>query len=368
MASTAFGAAADMYVTNAGAGGKDGTDWDNAFDETAFEADFETNMEAGDRYFIKGNMTSTGWSETVLGGSAAAPCWVIGVKSSTTAEPPTTADWAYGTDRPTVTCGANGQQWGDSYMRICNFIVTGTDEKLMRIHDNGVIFNVKVTSRAVFSATSFENAIDVFNGTTVIGCEVTCPNDIGIFLEDDCRGIGNYVHDCNDGIVLNGGSATAIANVIDTITVVGIDTLSSNFCTVYGNTIYNTATSISGTDSENGVFLNNIIDVAGTAEAAWTSDVANWWDYNCWGQAGPTRTNVTAGGNAVDSDPGLNSPATGDFTLSSSASTAINAALRMTTANLGVQVDCKYNIGVDQDDVAAAGAGGEAVIGGGIVR
>ena len=104
------------------------------------------------------------------------------------------------------------------------------------------------------------------------------------------------------------------------------------------------------------------------AEAAWDTAILNWWDHNCWGQAVPTRTNITAGPHAVDSDPGLNSPATEDFTLSSSGSTAIDAALRMTINELGVQVDCKYNIGVDQDDVAAGGSGGGIVVGGGVVR
>ena len=52
-------AAADMYVTNTGAGDKSGSSWANAMSLTEFATDVVSNCEAGDRYFIMGGQTYT---------------------------------------------------------------------------------------------------------------------------------------------------------------------------------------------------------------------------------------------------------------------------------------------------------------------
>ena len=49
--------AADMMVTNAGGGDKSGSTWANAMAFSDFETDLEGFAEAGDRYFIRGNVT-----------------------------------------------------------------------------------------------------------------------------------------------------------------------------------------------------------------------------------------------------------------------------------------------------------------------
>jgi len=94
-------APSDMYVTTTGAGDTSGDSWANAMDWDAFEADVDGACEPGDRYFVmEGYYSNDGALSDYTGGTAQNPIEIIGVKSGTTAEPPTSADWAYGTARP----------------------------------------------------------------------------------------------------------------------------------------------------------------------------------------------------------------------------------------------------------------------------
>lgn len=74
-----FGAAATMYVTVAGAGGKTGADWANAMSSAEFETDIEGAAEAGDIYYVMSGTYdySGGAVATARDGAAANPVTVI---------------------------------------------------------------------------------------------------------------------------------------------------------------------------------------------------------------------------------------------------------------------------------------------------
>jgi hypothetical protein len=89
----------------------------------------------------------------------------------------------------------------------------------------------------------------------------------------------------------------------------------------------------------------------------------SWVDYCVFHNNGTNTSNVITGAHNSTSDPLLNDPANGDFTLQTG-SPALATGLSAGT-NIGVVGTYKQNIGVDQDDVTAGGGGSRACIIGG---
>ena len=361
-ASTAYAAALNMAVTFAGAG--DGTgvsgatlDWDNAMSLAQFTTDITDNAEAGDVYYIAAGTTYVLPAATPIttakSGTAAAPISLIGVKAGTTAEPPTTADYAYGDARPYFDAATNTEAFSlINYWVIRNirFITDGGGG--IQVASNNRFENVFAFNNKD-SHTGYE-ALN-FGGTTnsAISCEIQATGGTGIFLGTNGKVINSYVHDCARGVYNTSYGNVIVNNVFDTCTV-GVSISGAYGVSVIGNTFSTNTTGILATTAFDAVIVNNIFDEC-TAPATWgTNNGINWFDYNSWDGRESENTNVTIGEHGIDSDITLNA----DFTVQAS-SAVLNAGLKL-GPNTGIAgSEFKQNIGADQDDNAAASGGGQ---------
>lgn len=353
----AFGAAATMYVTSAGAGTKLGNDWDNAMGEAEFETDIEGNAEAGDIYYVAGG-TYTLDSDIIStkNGTAASPIFIIGVVSGTTNEPPVYSDWAFGDNRPLLTDGGSTYYFRiGTYVHVYNLRLQSNRASVgFSISSYCVIFNCKSTNTAGGPAFA-----DYYGSRSRwLYCEGICSSGYAFVLTQGYESaIYCYAHDSTGGFFIS--YSTELENcIVDTCTTgLGLQNYDHR---ITGNTFYNCTTGISGGTSSAGHYVNNIIDSC-TTGASWTSEVKdNFWDYNAWGNNTSDTSNVTKGNNAVtQAGTFLASGAGGDFTVAAS-SAVLDAGLQPDT-NLGVTGDYKWNIGVDQDDNTAAGGGGSPI-------
>lgn len=254
---------ANFYVTVAGAGAKDGSDWANAFDYAAFDSDFHT-ASAGDCYYLKsGTYTLTSNLGINRSGTNTSKCKIIGVTSATTAEPPTSSDWATGDDRPLIACGASYKFVVLNYWQIRNLRFTGSGSENFDINTYCHVENVKSENSGSGSAISIANhsiAIDCeavsTSGTAVIlneawlhGCDVHDSSvgvDAGTFLggrvtfcniwtcttgincDVDAIDILNCnIHDCTTGLDINiatGGVKWINCNIANCTTAVDVAT------------------------------------------------------------------------------------------------------------------------------------------------
>lgn len=349
LARVGFCAPATMYVTPAGDGDNSGDSWANAMSLSDWESDCEVSAEAGDIYYVAGGTyTLTNDFSCPNDGVSTSAIKIIGVKSGTTAEPPTASDWAYTTDRPLINCSAYQFTLGD-YWWIMNLQGTSTDNEGFKHNARSLFYNVKVTNS---SASAGRDGLRHYSYTGYcISCEGISTNGDGIDFSYGSV-INSYAHDSNNALRMDNG-VQIIASVFDSSTV-GINLADNGTLIILFNTIYGNTTGLSGTTSNNSVYLNNIIS-DNTTGASWgTAEAIDFWDFNVWNNDTDTN-NVTMGANAIIADPLLNNPASGDFTLQSG-SPAIGAANGV-GAHTGATGDYKWNIGADQDDNAAGEPG-----------
>lgn len=115
---------ANKYVTPAGAGLMDGSDWDNAFGLTEFLTDL-ASVSAGDIYYVmSGTYTFTSTFTSSVSATGNAFVEIIGVSDEALTE-------AEGVNRPVFTMGA--YFWGQNhyYYRFRNIYFTGTGTYVM---------------------------------------------------------------------------------------------------------------------------------------------------------------------------------------------------------------------------------------------
>ena len=361
LTSAAYGAAANMYVTSDGAGTKDGSAWANAMGHDEFAVDANENAEAGDIYWLMndGNAYVVGDMNelnSALDGTLTNPIQIIGVKTGTANEPPDSGNYAYGSDRPTITCGAH-LFTTDDYWAYKNLIITTSAVSGVRIDVGGLIENCKITGvtdgkPAVYAGGS---------GFQIINCELVGANgaEAAEVTNAYSKIINCYLHnDANTGgtgILTTNDAAFVVTGCVLYKWGTGIDLTACPNPFIGNNTFKDCGTAITATTAYAGVFVNNIFDGSGV-EAVWdTEEFSNFWDYNIW-DASPTRTNVTAGSHGLDADPDMGTPP--DFTVSST-SNALDAGMQL-SSNHGVTGDYKQNIGVDQDDNGASSGGRSA--------
>jgi hypothetical protein len=319
-----------------------------ALGSTAIDAEFwqagsGNGVVAGNTVYCKGAWSlSEAMNATGNDGTGALPIKVIGYAT-------TRATIPYGDDLPNWDMGANAFVIGD-YWIVRNIHLTGTGTYVISPYANCVLDNCIVTNT---SGTANRSAI--YPGgtdTTFRGCIVSSTNGYGIEAGEVCqRVLDSFIYTSAAGMRL-GNRSVAVNNVIYNCTI-GASLLGYGH-TYYGNSFSTCATAFSGGENNACTIINNIIDNSATAEATWTSAQMTYCAYNCWGEATPTLTNVTAGITDILSDPGLTSPAGGDFTVGA-ASVVLNAG-SFNGANLGLTGAYKQNIGVDQDDQTAGGS------------
>jgi parallel beta-helix repeat protein len=349
--SSAFAAAATMYVTPAGAGLKNGTTWANAFGYTEWETDAEGASEAGDIYYVAGGTYTLTSNFIGRDGTAAAPITYIGVKAGTTNEPPLLSDWATGDDRPLI-AGGNYYFSGGSYNKVFGIRVTATGTYGINGVYYAVYFNCKVSgtpTTAIYSLT----------GTKVINCELTgttgvVPGGAGASI------MFSYIHGCENGISLNTNNLFILNNVIDNCSGAGIALAASTHILIMNNTIHNTVRGITATTANLNILINNVINDCATAGASWgTQENNNIWINNNFEGNGANVNIATAlphsdwAGTA--NDPLFNNAANGLFDLQD-ASLCYGSGLALA---LGIGNPAYMNQGAWQkSNVPIAGGGG----------
>lgn len=316
-------AATDMYVTTTGAGTKSGLGWANAFSLTEFETDVETLTEAGDRYFFKeGTYTLASDISTARVG-AYLPIELIGVVTATTAEPPTSSDWATGTNRPLFACTTYAFTFSN-YYQLRNLRITTASANGVKISSYGALINCKAENS---SGTANYEAMTVGIGSRVTDCEAISTNGIGVYANAYSRLIGCYIHDCGVYGVQTNGGVVFHHTILDTCATGALvndgDYLSN--CTVYNCSTAGLYTSIL---KHYATFLNNAIDSCTVGFKSNNSGVvlsAFLFDYNNWSNNtkdmswnnGTTEDNSGKGPNATANAPSFTNAAAGNFSLDS---------------------------------------------------
>lgn len=305
-----------MYATPAGAGGKDGTNWANAFGVGELETDMTDNAEAGDIYYVAGGTyTLTGAFSTVKAGTNVAVISVIGVDTGTSNEPPVFSDFAFGANRPVIAAGANTFVFTGGQWHYQNLSITTTEASGFKVGADDVVYNCKannssgVASRRAFIAA----AISIH-----IGCEGQSTAGWAIETAGSMRIYACYLHDSVVGVRCGAGVFYVLNSIIDTCAT-GIDVGTRGDGLLANTTIYNSSTrAISGTTGDHFISLNNIID-ASAIGVEWTTVYTNhWFDYNCWGDGNTddiVDTDVIWGNNRVEDAPAMANPGAGDFTI-----------------------------------------------------
>lgn len=357
-----FSAPADMFVTVAGAGTKDGLTWANAFGQAEFKTDFQGTPEPGDFYYIEeGTYVMTGSFSAGAGGTRTLPISLIGVKSGTTAEPPTSSDWAFGSARPLFDDEENAYAWTMSaYPNVFNIQFLGSSSRVINSgSEGGIFYNVRVQNEG----TTTQDGIQTFGSyTRIIYSEIIANGSSGeaVILGRYNILYGCYIHDSN--IAVNAGIAGSRIqnNIIDTNTI-GINIGTDVNVSITNNTLYNNTTGLSASTGGAIFVVNNIFD-ENTAPATWTTEqFSNFFDNNSWDGDASANTNVTIGPNSIDTDITLTNPASGDFTLPDS-SAAEGIGLQVDT-NVGVLGSYGWSAGADQTDTQSGGGGGASSYG-----
>jgi len=285
----------------------------------AFETDVEANAESGDRYFFEGGSYTSSNTIDSNARDAASTNLIefIGVVSGTTAEPPTSSDWATGSNRPSIAFGANNWVTGNSY-NIKNFILTGEGASVLSCGQQNQIFNVKATNSSEVADR------DAFSGSEAyaffIDCEGISTNGQAILAGAYGSIYGCYAHDSKDGLCINAGSLgnKIVFSIADTCTNYGI--LSSGYSSlVSNNTVYNCGTGIrNDANRHTNRYVCNLLSTCTNGAVQQTAEQeSHFFDWNFYHSCTTPTTNVTEGPNSDESasDPEFTDAANGDFSI-----------------------------------------------------
>lgn len=303
----------------------------------------DTNtLLAGNTIFVKNElMTLTGAISGAKDGTLLAPITLAGYNT-------TRGDNPVGANRPTIAAGANSTSFDDFWV-VKNFIITTTTTGGLDIDLSNEINNVKVTN----SSVSGSRECYTFP-SRLVGCEGISDNGNVATLVTNSRIFACYFHDSTTAIVMIAGSGIIVSGCVLDSCVEGISaTTAADKHLIINNTFYNNTTAINYGATNDSMFIANNIFVGNTNDILWgDADRSMFLDYNVTDNEGGITGGLIHGPNTIIGDPGLTDPDNGDFTLGSG-SNAIGAALDV--SNSGPTGDYKWNIGVDQDDVAAVG-------------
>lgn len=260
-------AAANYFVTPAGANGKTGADWENAMGEAEFEADLEANAEPGDVYYIaSGTYTlDSAYDSSAKDGTAAAPISIIGVNSGLAGSGvPTYAQWADANiggeadNRPVFACGANAVTFGD-YYKVYNCAFTGEAANVVTFGSYNVMYNLKGSHS---SSSANRVMFVVALGTAAVLCEAIGVTNFvctGFNLGNTSKTIFCTAHDCNTGFSLGSNASSCLFCIAEDCATVGFS-LSTRLASLIMNCTGNDcADGVTGSTGA-GVFINNLLE------------------------------------------------------------------------------------------------------------
>jgi hypothetical protein len=331
-------AAATMYVTPTGAGTKAGGSWANAMDNATFQTDFMSSCEAGDIYYVAGGTYSVAASlASARNGTTTSPILLIGVKATTTAEPPTLSDWASGDDRPYFD---DGGSWHGNDMGVGSYWVVRNIRIRLNTYytlkgGNSSFINVKATNPNSSSSTyvMFPNG----QGANTFGCEIVGGGGSGLLVANYSRSVGNYITGCDTGIVMGAGNFQTVTNNIVYGCTIGIKLNNGGYCTyvswntVVGSTKIGTTGIMIGTGFYGSAVTHNTFTHLGTG-GSWADAMSgnSIVDYNNFYDNTTDRAdaNFPTGVHDTAVDPGFVNAAGGDFSLTG-ISAIINGGMTM---------------------------------------
>ena len=310
--------AVHMYVDAAAGGGGTGLSWAQAWNLAEFEADVEGAAVADDYYYLKeGTYTLTNAFSTTRDGSTQYPAHIIGVVSATTNEPPTTADWATGDNRPLIAGGAHGFVLDNSW-NVRNLRFTGSHATVLRLDTNGRAINCKVTN----SGTGQSFATGGNGVVTWIDCESDCSSTGDSFEVGSGYTIGCFAKDGDSGFVSFGTAAPGAAIFcIASGCNEGANLSTSSHPLVLNTVFFDCTDGILATTSHRACVLSCIFNDCGDG-ASWSTDYSagHWFDYNNWEGNTDDVDFVTKGPNATAVDPLFTNAAGDDFSLQAGSS------------------------------------------------
>ena len=301
----------------------------------------------GSTIYIKddGAMTLTAGIATLLSGTNLLPISILGY-NTTRGDKPTLGD------RPLVAAGANSFDL-DNFWHVKHLEFTTTSAA-------GISGDTATRFENCKSANSSGGvnrpALQVLTNSQLILCEGI--STLGEAFEVASSTIlkNCNAHNSSVGVSWAGSdNVTVDACAIDSCATGIKATTNSQSNKISGSVFYTCTKGIetTGTGNHSWVITNNVFDSYTIAVDVFEADRSWFLDHNCWDGSGTDTVNVSKGPNAVEADPLLNAPASGDFTLQAG-SPAIDAGMKL-SADVGVVGTYKRNIGVDQDDNATGG-------------
>jgi hypothetical protein len=316
---------ANLYVTAAGAGTKDGSSWANAMDFATFQVSpFGDSSLTGavDVFFMGGQTyTITDNRFVTINEDVTQTKRYIGVASGTTAEPPTTADWATGDDRPVIATGAYYIRT-DYYQSWFNFRFSGTGSFGIYARYYGFMWNIEVINT---NAAAGIYGIYVHGNYFVANCyaEIQSSSTTAIAIVNSGGGI---VHKCFIKSVNGGKGFISNSNCQLTDCIImgggvensrGIDAQASVNVNYFNNTIYNFDNGIFCASGQNLlVAINNIFS---ECTIGINQDIAehnnNLIFNNNFHNCGTDTVNVSTVWGSLSVDPEFADAAGGDFSV-----------------------------------------------------
>lgn len=309
---------------------------------STLDDDFFEQLVAGNTVYIKDEDSDFALGENIAltkDGTNALHVKFEGYKT-------TRGDNPTGANRPVIAAAANTLQFAQWWV-IQNIIVTTTNTDGFQITTDSIFRNCKSTN----SGAATRDAFTIGGNSRILDCEGISTNGNAISPTSSAMMISCYLHDSTNGVITASG-LYILNSVIDTISATGVNMSFTGNNVIVNSVIYNCADGIKMNFGFNNVFINNIIDSCTTGASNNALRESNYFDYNCWNNTTDT-SNVTKGDNAVTADPSMTNPGSGDFTLQSG-SPCLDVGLQPGT-DIGLTGDYKWNIGADQDDVAAGG-------------
>jgi hypothetical protein len=312
----------------------------SVLDDALFEIGVGTNGTGGMRFFVKNGSFTLGQAVSIAAsGGSQAPIVVEGYNTLR-------GDTPTGTNRPTITQGANaftaGSNW-DFY----NLIFTGTAATVFTLGGNGKLINCKSINT---STTADRDSVLMAADSMIFNSEIISYRGRGVNLSSVSSKVsGSYIHDSNKGL----GSGFTTGRIILTNNIIadnvthGLSMTAgySNRVDVDNNTFYGAENKLGiGVSLATGVtdvsLLNNIIYGFATGVSHADTQSVGYDDYNDYNN---NTNDVSAAGqwqkgaNDVTTAPGFTSIAqlTGTTaSVSGSVITDTNANFNTVTDNV----------------------------------